>query len=200
MVEEKLNELLSNLRQIHDDVKLISSDKIAVSDWVRLKCRFGCRAYGKHFCCPPFAPTPNEMRRILGEYRHAILVRIQVAGTTGSTADLARDRVHERKKDLQKIVYELERKAFLSGYYKAFAMASSPCHLCAVCVAEEKLQKGETLSSNDAIGCRHKDMMRPSLEAAGIDVFQTLRNAGYDLKVLKDYSESVDLFGLVLLE
>jgi len=140
------------------------------------------------------------MRRIAGEYRHAILVRVQVVGITGSTPDLARDRVHERKKDLQKIVYELERKSFLSGYYKTFAMASSPCHLCAVCVAEEKLQKGEALSAYDALNCRHKDLMRPSLEAAGIDVFQTTRNAGYDLKVLKDYSEDVEIFGLVLLD
>jgi len=200
MVEEMMNELLSNLRQIHEDIRFLSSDKIAVSDWVRLKCRFGCRAYGKHFCCPPFAPTPDEMRRTIGEYRHAILVRIQVVGIAGSTPDLARDRVHERKKDLQKIVYELERKAFLSGYYKTFAMASSPCHFCAECVAEEKLQKGETLSANDALSCRHKDLMRPSLEAVGVDVFQTTRNAGYNLKVLKDYSEGAEIFGLVLLD
>ncbi|MCJ7443784.1 MAG: DUF2284 domain-containing protein [Methanotrichaceae archaeon] len=200
MVGNELNELFIDLKQIHEDIKLISSEIIVVSDWVRLKCRFGCRAHGKHFCCPPFAPTPDEMRRVLKEYTHAILVRVQIPGIIGSTPDIASARVHERKKDLQKIVYELERKSFLGGYYKAFAMASSPCHLCQVCIAEEKLQKGESLSINDAISCRHKDVMRPSLEAAGVDVFQTLRNAGYGLKVLKDYSESVEVFGLVLLD
>jgi hypothetical protein len=40
--------------------------------------------------------------------------------------------------------------------------------------------------------------MRPSLEVAGIAVFQTTRNADYDLKVLKGYSEGAEIFGLLL--
>jgi hypothetical protein len=38
------------------------------------------------------------------------------------------------------------------------------------------------------------------MEACGIDVFETLQNAGYTPKVLKDYSEKVELFGLILLD
>jgi hypothetical protein len=79
-------------------------------------------------------------------------------------------------------------------------MSSSPCHLCKICVAKEKLDKGEPVELNDAMLCRHKDVMRPSLEACGIDVFQTLRNAGYSPEVLKDFAEGVDIFGMVLLE
>jgi predicted metal-binding protein len=43
-------------------------------------------------------------------------------------------------------------------------------------------------------------MMRPSMEACGVDVFKTLENAGYSPLVLKSYSEKVVLFGMVLLE
>ncbi|MEM2022595.1 MAG: DUF2284 domain-containing protein [Archaeoglobaceae archaeon] len=42
--------------------------------------------------------------------------------------------------------------------------------------------------------------MRPSMEAAGIDVFQTARNAGYKVKVLASPDEEVQFFGLLLLE
>jgi len=108
--------------------------------------------------------------------------------------------MYSYKVKLQRAVFELEKKAFLSGYYKAFGMSSSPCHLCKICVAKEKLDKGEPVELNDAMLCRHKDVMRPSLEACGIDVFQTLRNAGYSPAVLKDFAEGVDIFGMVLLE
>jgi hypothetical protein len=38
------------------------------------------------------------------------------------------------------------------------------------------------------------------MEACGIDVFKTLDNAGYDPKVLNDYAERLELFGMVLLD
>jgi predicted metal-binding protein len=74
-----LDSLLSDLRTIHQDIKPISTDMIAVADWVRFKCRYGCRAYGKHLCCPPYAPTPEEMRKVVAEYNTAILARFEAA-------------------------------------------------------------------------------------------------------------------------
>ena len=200
MVYDNVKELLSELKQIHPDLKLISTELIVVGNWVSLKCRYGCRNYGRHFCCPPFVPTPEEMRLILKEYQCSVLVKIEIPAVRGSTKDQARAVVLDSKKNLQKIVYEMERCAFLSGYYKAFAMASSPCHLCQTCIAEERLEKGETLSPNDALSCRNKKIMRPSMEACGIDVFWTVRNAGFNPRVLKNYSESVEIIGLVLLD
>ena len=38
------------------------------------------------------------------------------------------------------------------------------------------------------------------MKACGIDVFKTLKNSGYDMKVLGSYVKDVELFGLVLLE
>jgi predicted metal-binding protein len=29
---------------------------IVVSQWVRMKCRFGCGEYGRNSCCPPNVP------------------------------------------------------------------------------------------------------------------------------------------------
>ena len=53
---EDLESLLSDLRLIHNDIKPISTDKIAVADGVRFKCRYGCRAYGKHLCYWLYGP------------------------------------------------------------------------------------------------------------------------------------------------
>jgi predicted metal-binding protein len=50
------------------------------------------------------------------------------------------------------------------------------------------------------VKCRNKEIMRPSMEACGIDVFKTLQNAGYKPKVLGDCKELVELFGLILLD
>jgi len=74
---EDLESLLSDLRTIHHDIKPISTDMITVADWVRFKCKYGCRAYGKHLCCPPYAPIPEDMRNVVAEYKTAILARFK---------------------------------------------------------------------------------------------------------------------------
>jgi predicted metal-binding protein len=195
-----LDDLLLNLQSIHQDIKSISADKIVVADWVRLKCRYGCRAYGKHLCCPPYAPTPEEMRRVVGEYEKAILARFEAAPGPCDDPKHLHHYLWNSISHLHKTVYELEKKAFLSGYYKALGFYAMPCTMCETCVIEEKLFKGEEISPLDPLRCRHKDLMRPSMEACGIDVFKTLENAGYSPQVLKSYSESLALFGMVLLE
>jgi hypothetical protein len=54
-------------------------------------------------------------------------------------------RVNDHKIQLQRLLlYGMERGALLSGYYKA--LASSPCLFCAACLAEERLEMGESPS------------------------------------------------------
>ena len=84
MKNKNLDTLLSDLRSIHQDIKPISTDMIVVADWVRFKCRYGCRAYGKHLCCPPYAPTPEEMRWVVAEYKTAILARFETVPGPGT--------------------------------------------------------------------------------------------------------------------
>ena len=199
-MNKDLDILLSDLRTIHQDIKPISTDMIAVADWVRFKCRYGCRAYGKHLCCPPYAPTPDEMRMVVAEYKTAILARFETVPGPGTDPKHTHHYLMNSVANLHKTVYQLEIKSFLSGYYKALGFYAMPCSLCETCVAEEKLEKNEEASLLDTTKCRHKDIMRPSMEACGVDVFKTLENAGYSSRVLKSYSEKVVLFGMVLLE
>jgi len=76
-MNKNIDDLLSELKSIHEDLYPISTEIIVVADWVRLKCKYGCENYGKHLCCPPFTPTPDETRAVLSEYRHAVLARFE---------------------------------------------------------------------------------------------------------------------------
>ena len=89
--------------------------------------------------------------------------------------------------DVTKIAATLEREAFLDGYYKTFAMGSGPCSLCSDCNMENE-------------ECLHPDEARPSMEACGIDVYQTVRNNGFPIEVVKNENCKQNYYGLVLLE
>jgi len=79
-------------------------------------------------------------------------------------------------------------------------MSAMPCNLCETCVIEEMHKKDQAVFDLDNVKCKNKEIMRPSMEACGIDVFKTVQNAGYKPHVLKDEKNTVELFGLILLD
>ena len=147
----------------------IKAETVVVANWVRLKCQYGCGGWGRSLTCPPYSPTPEKMAEILGEYSSALLV--QRAGSWPS---------------IRENMSELERHAFLAGYYKAFALPSGPCRLCDECNTKEP--------------CKHPREARPSMEACGIDVFGTARSAGMPIKVAMTKDDRPNFYGLLLLE
>lgn len=85
--------------------------------------------------------------------------------------------------DIHRVMAMLEREAFLAGYYSAFAMAAGPCELCEECTLRN---------------CRYPEIARPSMEACGIDVYATVRKAGFDIRPLKSRMDIPKYFGLLL--
>ena len=79
---------------------------------------------------------------------------------------------------------ELENMLFFEGYVKAFAMGGGPCSLCDEC----------------SVPCVHPKKARPSMEACGIDVYSTAKAHGFPIEVLKTKTDSVNFYGLVLIE
>jgi predicted metal-binding protein len=157
-----------------DHAVVMETAKVITAPWVRLKCRFGCGGYGGCLCCPPFSPTPEEMRRVLDSYEHAILLHRHVKK--------GRHPVDE----FNEVTVDLEKRLFLDGYYKAWATGSGPCERCATC---------------DTSGaCRHPDRARPSMEACGIDVFATARGLGLPIEVKTTRREERDFYTLILVE
>jgi predicted metal-binding protein len=99
-----LNHLISDLRALHGDIKLVSAELIVVATVARWKCRYGRRAYGKHLCCPPFVPAPEDTRKLLAGYRHALLGRMKVPPARDAGRDQARGRFNDHKIRLQRLV------------------------------------------------------------------------------------------------
>jgi len=146
---------------------VLAAGSVAVGEWVRWKCQFGCGCYGTRRSCPPHSPAPESTRRALASYRRAILFE-------GGA------------RPVREIVADLEREVFLAGFHQAFGMASGPCRLCKECRLDGP--------------CRHPDRARPAMEACGVDVFATVRAAGWELRVVRTEQETAHYFGLVLVD
>jgi len=191
-------------------VKIISASDVVVANWVRFKCRYGCKGYAKHLSCPPYAPSPSETQAMVNEYETGILLRFDgVPGHASFGPDDIPEDFHSYYRDLilwvNTTVHMLEKTAFYDGFYKAFGFGGYPCIYCEECVAEEA--EGNVDESMRRT-CRHMDMVRPSMEAAGMDVFATARKAGWELQTIpcrdleygKVVHSDITSIGLVLLE
>ena len=87
--------------------------------------------------------------------------------------------------DAKRMAPEIERELFLDGRYKAFSFKGGSCGLCEKCNLEK---------------CIHPTLARPSMEGAGIDVYETVRRNGFSVNVLKTRDSQGSFFGLVLIE
>jgi predicted metal-binding protein len=101
------------------DAKVIDAKNVIVQDWVRLKCQYGCGNYGKSLTCPPYSPTPDQMRRVLNGYSHLILMRLP-----------------DESMAAHDMVAKLERHVFLRGYYSALGLPAGPCERCEKCTLD----------------------------------------------------------------
>ena len=79
---------------------------------------------------------------------------------------------------------DLERTLFLAGHHDALALGAGPCPVCSSCPADG--------------ACRFPEKARPSLEACGVDVYETARRAGLSIAPVTDRLGYVKYFGLVL--
>lgn len=167
------------------EAKVIPADKVFVENRVTLKCR-GCVGYGKKLTCPPHVPTPDEFRKILGEYDHALLVKFRSPAETDDEIyrsiykywlDPAAPKDKKAKatkfwddyfgysKNILTAMLELEKTAFNDGYTFALALVNGSCRLCEKCNVENGI-------------CLHPNMARIPEHAVGINMKKTAQAAG----------------------
>lgn len=156
---------------------IIPRENIVVSSWVRFHCQFGCNNYGKNGSCPPAVPPVEECRRMIYEYENAAIFHFPQQSVDN-------DEHHK----LMLRLYELERAIFLAGHYKVFLLQYGSCIYCKDCAAESVRVK-----------CVNKIKSRPGADAMGIDVYETARNAGYQIQVVKSRDETANRFAFLLI-
>jgi predicted metal-binding protein len=120
--------------------------------------------------CPPNSPSPGATREVLKDYSRALLLEGEPP-----------------TRDFQLKVLQAEKEAFTAGFYKSLAYWAGPCSLCKQGCPKDG-------------ACRNTRLARPSMEAAGIDVFETVRRAGVSLRPLKNRDDYAKYFALLLLE
>ena len=152
------------------DPKIIRVKDIVLGEWVRWKCKYGCPDYDTRLTCPPYSPTPTETRALLREYKRALLFRMK-----------------PDKGKMMKSLANLERKIFLEDHPKALAFSGGSCNLCRVCNVQSHT-------------CRKPEIARPSMEACGIDVFETVKKAGYQISIIQNKNSEFTYFGMVLID
>lgn len=101
-----------------EKIYTIKAQDVHISEWIKLKCRFGCDRYGSHHC-PPNAPGTDMTREVIKGYKNALLLQ----GEPPTRA-------------FQLGVLQAEREAFRGGFHKAFSYWAGPCSLCEICTGE----------------------------------------------------------------
>ncbi|HOT74742.1 MAG TPA: DUF2284 domain-containing protein [Candidatus Wallbacteria bacterium] len=162
------------------DYKFIRSSDIVVSQWVRMKCMFGCSGFGKSLSCPPNVPSIAECREFFKEFEEAVLFHFTMKVIKPEDRKLLSDKING---DLLNV----EREVFLSGLYRAFMLPVNECHRCVKCCGKKE-------------SCPHSEKVRPMPEAMGVDLFATANRAGYPVKVLKNYDETMNRYAILMLE
>ncbi len=162
------------------DFRWIKTTQIEVVHWVRFKCTFGCSSYGKKATCPPQVPAVEECRAFFAEYTSAVIFHF------AKKVDKPEDRV-PWSRDVSKKLVALEREVFWAGYHKAFMLFMDECRLCSTCSGERG-------------SCINKDDARPGPESLAVDVFATVRSAGYPIEVLRSYDQEMNRYAILLVE
>jgi predicted metal-binding protein len=187
------------------DAAIIQANQVVVEDRVVLKCRVGCDSYGKTLSCPPYTPSPDEFRRIVGEYSFALFMKfkshaeadmeLQRNLSKGPQEQLPKemkdkvakfwDSWKDDKKKMNAAVVDLEKEAMRNGYSLAIGFVSGACQLCEKCDVDTGI-------------CIHPTMARYSEDAVGVNVKKTARNAG--IEVSFPFEKNPESFALLLID
>lgn len=178
MEEAIVEELL--LRYGFSDFKWLDPKTIVVEQWVRFKCMLMCKTFGTKLVCPPHMPSFEECTRFFSEYGSSVLIRLEKEAHH-------RDDDAEIFKSTDENLLELEKELYYQGLYKVMMLPHTICSLCPTCP--------DTVEE-----CRNKQHSRPTPEALCVDVFATVRKAGYPIEVLSSYAQTMNRYAIILLE
>jgi predicted metal-binding protein len=162
----------------YSDFRWIDPKQIVVSQWVRMKCTFGCSEYGRGAACPPNTPSVADCERFFGEYSDAVILHFE------AVMEKPEDR-HVWSAKINAKLVGLERAVFLAGFERAFLLFMDSCSFCKECTGDRKT-------------CAQPRMARPGPEAMAMDVYTTVRRVGFPIAVRTAYDQKMDRYAFLM--
>jgi predicted metal-binding protein len=172
-MEKKVSKIDKYVKMAKDlkmlDARLITPADIFFDIRAILKCRWGCEDFfNQTIKCNTRNTSYKERIEMIKAYRNILLVHSHDA------------------RELSKAALDIERTAFLDGYYFSFAIRY--CKLCKSCAVDH----GKP--------CPTPEKVRPCDQSFGIDVYKTARNLGLHCEVLHNKKDVQNRYGFVLIE
>ena len=162
-----------------NDFYWVEPDKIPVSQWVRIKCQYGCTNYGKKEICPPNVPSLKECKQFFNEYELSILIQMK-------TPHYKTPNYKKWCKNTNSELLSLEKTLFLAGYFKTFLFTMSECQICLKC-------------TGSSISCMSRSEARPSLRSFGVDIYNMGKELGYDIEMQQEDDIEMMRYALLLI-
>lgn len=159
------------------EVKIITPADVLIDERVLAKCTYPkCDDYGTNANCPPHAMRPDQVRKVVDNYRYALFIKLE-----SPPEELAGPNIKDKsaagapwKRKLNEIAAKLEAEAFYDGYYLALAFGMGSCKTL-FCPDTDcrALVPGQA--------CAHFFKARSSMEAVGMDVCTMATRVGWDI-------------------
>lgn len=176
----KYEDLIEKASEMGIKAYFLKAEDIPVENRIALKCAYGCRGYGKRLSCPPYVMSVDEFRKVIGEYKSALLLVDEY--NTSEIQDIL-EAWSELRKDSFHKMFELEQEAFREGFTFAHLLRPGSCNECETCNLEK---------------CINPEMRRFAPEAVGINIQKAMEEAGLTLEFCKP--EKTSCIGILLLE
>ena len=158
------------------DAVIVSPQKVFTATWVRLRCQYGCSEYGQCLTCPPHSPTPETTRKMLDEYRTAILLH---------ASDW---------KSVREVGQPWNERPSSPATTRRLPFCADPA-TSAGRVWPFSRRDGK------AAACQHPDQARPAMEAAGVTCLPPRSAAaGLPIDVVRSEECPQNYYALVLVE
>ena len=196
--DDKISRMLKELIQLAlrsgaSGAAAISASDILVEDDLAKLCREPrCESYGLSTSCPPYVSGPSGFRELLKNFKHAIVIKIDV-----SLEILLSSERSDIMRLLHEIVAGIEQAAVKTGYpgSKSFAGGSCKKIFCHDYEGCRVLTEGGE--------CRNLRYARPSMSGFGINVSKLMQVAGWTMsntyKTDPDTASTAPICGLILI-
>jgi predicted metal-binding protein len=173
---------------------ILPAGAVSIEDALAAFCHTPrCPAFGRSRNCPPYSIRPDQLRRRIDRFAHALVFKIDVPA-----CHLLTEAHHPVARKIHIIAAALERYAQRRGiaHRQGFGAGSCKplfCPSAPVCAA-----------LGPPFACRYPRAARPSLSGAGINAFKLAEDAGWPIHPLTAASDPHNtpdglLMGLLLL-